>query len=322
MKKNILAVIVTMGAVAGSFMSCSQPPTECQVGLAGNNSFAARYILKGTPSAECKGLVQLGDIIGMEFYHPTSKDGATFDTSQTTLAVQADYLGNANSARGPEPLGPNMKPLHNMWASGSFSAALPDKNGVCSVPTFSTFAQQDFPDVPAVDGGSGDAGMPSTPEMPADTIKYEWKNMQVAVSSAVQGTEFTADLTYTETIAPSTGAPVTCTFEYKAIGIWPAVPCTMVDAGGAPILDKGGNQQPDVTLCSPCQDLDAGRTIASGIGPEIPTSCEAIFTATDPYASANNAERGTQFYCVLKGATAATTLPVLGTAPTCGSVIE
>lgn len=316
MKTKTLGWIVVLGATVCSFASCSQAKVECQVLLAGAGyAYATQYVLKGSPSAECLPYVQKGDLIGMEFYNPASADGRTYDTSKVSLGVQADWLGNELTARGPAT-NTTGKP----WALGSFTSHLPDeKTSICSVPTLAV-AEQHFGDVKAMKGvgGAGGGAMPPMSEVPEDDVSYQWKNIQVYTTAAAQGTQFTADLTFKEKVTkfdPMTMAPTVvadCTFEYKVIGMGPGIPCTKVDAKGNAVLDAGGKQQSDASLCSPCTDVDAGRTIASGINPDFPTVCTAILGDPDAYGRP-------AFYCMLKDTTANATIPQLGSAPVCPS---
>ncbi len=51
-------------------------------------------------------------------------------------------------------------------------------------------------------------------------LKVEWSNVKVYVTAKAPGTQFTADMTYSETIDG-----VSCTAKYRAVGIWPVVDC-------------------------------------------------------------------------------------------------
>jgi hypothetical protein len=312
MNTKTLGWIVVLGATVCSFASCSQPKADCVVLLAGAGySYATKYNVVGTPSAECVALVQQGDLIGMETYHPVSADMLTYDSSKTSLALQADSLGNEILARGGDT-------AHVPWSQGEFTSATPDSSDFCAVPTLKAPGEQDFPDVGAVagTGGAGGGAMAPMPEVPADNVKYEWSNIKIYVTAAAQGTQFTADLKYSEkvtTIDPMTMAATVvadCTINYKVVGMGPGIACTKLDDMGAPVLDAMGNQQADETLCSPCTDPAAGRTIASGINPNFPTSCQHLLSDADPYGRP-------AFYCVLKDTSASATLPQLGDAPTC-----
>lgn len=53
-------------------------------------------------------------------------------------------------------------------------------------------------------------------DIPAADLKYEWKNVNFYVTAAATGTQFSADVAITLN---------GCTAEYKAVGMWPAIPC-------------------------------------------------------------------------------------------------
>src|SRR4051794_31112616 len=97
MKTNTLGWLVGLGAIASSFLSCSQAKIDCQVSLAGSSvPYIAQYIVKGSPPAcaMTAGIIQDGDLIGMEYYHPPTADGTTYDSTKSTLAIQANNFGN------------------------------------------------------------------------------------------------------------------------------------------------------------------------------------------------------------------------------------
>src|SRR5262245_45684065 len=95
MKTQTLGWLVGLSALACSFTSCAEPATECQVGLAGFNSYVVVFTPVGSPTpAGCDpGVGPTGDIVGMEFFHPASMDLSTYDDTQATVAIQTDTLG-------------------------------------------------------------------------------------------------------------------------------------------------------------------------------------------------------------------------------------
>src|SRR5215468_10406631 len=102
MKTNTLGWLVGLGALVCSFTSCSESAVECQVGLATSGlGYAVVYTVVGTPPA-CTTMngfkIQRGDIIGAEFYHPPTADMSTYDSTKSTVSLQADYLGNVQAA--------------------------------------------------------------------------------------------------------------------------------------------------------------------------------------------------------------------------------
>src|SRR5205807_1176894 len=67
-----------------------------------------------------------------------------------------------------------------------------------------------------------------------------------------------------------------CSATYKVSGLYPAVGCeqTMTVMGPDRKPKQMGTGMPDETACSPCPDLAAGRSLGSGIGPDIQTVCD------------------------------------------------
>jgi hypothetical protein len=94
--------------------------------------------------------------------------------------------------------------------------------------------------------------------LPADSVSYQWSNVEAYVTASAQGTQVSATLTYTETVA---GAP--CTVTYKAIGLWPGIGCIDPTSG-----------MPNDDLCNPCAEPTIGRATGSGINPNFPTHCD------------------------------------------------
>jgi hypothetical protein len=99
--------------------------------------------------------------------------------------------------------------------------------------------------------------------LPAESISYGGSNVDIYTTAAAQGTQFMADLAFTQTVS---GAP--CTINYKALGLWPAVACEGADAMGNP------NGMPDDDLCNPCSEPSEGRAVGSGINFQFPIHCD------------------------------------------------
>jgi hypothetical protein len=101
---------------------------------------------------------------------------------------------------------------------------------------------------------------------PALSLTYAWSNLRVYNTAEIPGTQFTADLTYTEN---------GCTADYKVKGIWPVVSCA-----------TGG--KPDETKCDPKADPSVGRLRGSGINPSFAVKCDPnalICVLKDPSAA-------------------------------------
>lgn len=190
MKTITLGWIAALGITSSvlGFSACSQPKTECQVGLASTGySYVAKYKVKGSPSAACMDKVKLGETFGMEFYHPATSDKSTYDGTKTTLAIESDDVGSVISYYGDlggvdpcAPAGPCAKDddcgdpglkcvtgycaasscsaLHAPWGGASFTSTDPDDKDMCAAPKVAT-AEADLPetidDVGAVNPDDG-----------------------------------------------------------------------------------------------------------------------------------------------------------------------
>ena len=306
--KKTLGWILALGMIgsASMFGACSQPKTECQTALPSiGYAFATKYKLKAPPKAGCEDLVQIGELVGMEFYHPPSADGLTYDATKTTFAIQADSFGA--EVRGREAaagyvadrgLGCDADPnpcvdtneAHHLYATGTFASNEPNDADICTVNmAASAGAKQEFPAIPEVPEGADPEAEPAQDAIPAATLSMEWSDVKVYVTAASPGTQFSASVKVTRD---------SCVLEYEAVGLWPAIYCEGADADGNPI--------PDDTLCDPC--APEGAAYGSGISPDFATKCDPVM-----------------FYCVLKDAKdttkdAATIPQILSTPKDCGPI--
>lgn len=281
--KHLLTLGLALGAAG--LVSCSTPKPECTVaattvfgaGLSGVQAYSMRYVLvSGTgPCAELK-----GEIVGMQPYHPASADDPQVrDLSKTSIAIRTQSHGemawmNEDFGLVSEGDQPN--------AIGDFTASDPDDSDFCQVPTL-TEARVVFPgatietdlEIPCMTDqectDAGAAGAVCTLLDPMDpasgsciasevfeatTMAYRWSNVQVYVTAAATGTQLTADLE-----VELNG----CTAQYKAIGMWPAVDCTVGadEMTGAPIGDnRMCHPEPDPT------NPELPRPYGSGINPD------------------------------------------------------
>ncbi len=137
-------------------------------------------------------------------------------------------------------------------------------------------------------GGASGAGgameeCPSPPEepfpgAPATDIKIEWSNVKVYVTTEAPGTQFVADMKYSEDIDGET-----CSATYRLIGIWPWVDC------GTYEYDDCGN----LVSATPNEDachLDPANAPPGSvvINPEFKTKCDPnllICVPTEPVAA-------------------------------------
>jgi hypothetical protein len=292
--------LLTLGLGALGLVSCSTPKPECTVaatttipvGLSGVMAFAVRYVPDG--GASCPEML-MGDVVGMQAYHPASaEDPQLRDFGKTSVAIRTQSHGELTWMN--EDFGfPTDQDQPN--AIGDFTAVEPDANDICQVPTVSearvVFPGAEIPidteipcmtDQDCTDGGAD--GATCTPLDPMDPmagntcivldiyaptdLAYRWSNVQVYVTAAALGTQFTADVEVTLN---------GCTAKYKAVGMWPAVDCTGItefDADGNPTatgpLDEYCHPQADPT------NPRNPRPYGSGISPDFgPVVCDANF---------------------------------------------
>ncbi|MDC0715188.1 hypothetical protein POL68_42460 [Stigmatella sp. ncwal1] len=100
---------------------------------------------------------------------------------------------------GPFAANEGKDPAHSLTSTGNFTTEYPSKDEVCEVPTLSEARQL----------------VARTPGTPVD-VRYQWSNVRVQGSAAIPGTQWIADLTYSED---------DCTATYVAVGLFPALKC-------------------------------------------------------------------------------------------------
>lgn len=198
-----------------------EPPPQCTVGRGGN---AVRYTLvQGTGA--CANLK--GEVVGAQSYRVPGSG------QPPTLALQPHALV---AFQGQDP-----DTSHLTYSSGAYTTDYPEQDDFCTVPTTSEARQS----VPA----SGSAA--------ARDLRYTWSNVRIYDTTEIPGTQWTADLTYSE------GA---CTATYKAVGLFPAISCA-VTQGGKPVVDANGKLVTDPALC-------ASRFLGLSIDPHFPVTCD------------------------------------------------
>jgi hypothetical protein len=215
--------------------SCSdQPKVRC---ASARGAFAAKYTLV-SGSGDCSLLK--GDTLGLGSYNTSNSDG-TPNWDDSSIAIQP-YALAALTGGGPPPMAGDSN-----FSLGHITTSVPSSDNFCEVPTLSV-AEVHIPAVtePSIDGN----GMVVCPS-PAMDVKYEWSNVRLVVSAAVLGTEFAADLTYTNN---------GCTAQYRVWAVSPAVSCAgptppapMEEAG----TEDAADAESDVSLTADAGTNDA-----------------------------------------------------------------
>lgn len=203
--------VLTLGcaAVLGA-CNAGQPLPQCTIG---RGEHAVRYTLvRGTGACSTKQAEKIGAQI---FRTPGSGQPPTLDFRPGPLA--------ANDGKDT---------AHPINAAGDFTTEYPSDDELCVVPSMSEARQL----VPQTEGTAKD-------------IRYEFSNVRVQGSAAIPGTQWIADLTYTEN---------DCTAQYVAVGMFPALKCERT-VNGQIVRDP-----------AVCQTPRAGLSI----DPAFPTTCD------------------------------------------------
>ncbi|WP_163994524.1 hypothetical protein [Pyxidicoccus caerfyrddinensis] len=250
MKLRLMGLSVGVATAAVAVFACGvdEPEPQCVVARASidgsTGSFAATYTLKPgqNPDQQCARLKP--ERVGLQKYFgetPSAPD------SVAVRSARLGKLGRDFASTRPDP-----DPTHATYSVGPFASEAPGPDNFCNVPTLTPSRL----DVPATAPGLPDGGVQpdgGPPAQAAQTFTYEWSNLRIYNSPGTPGTQFTAELRYTEN---------GCTAEYSAKGIWPVVTCGLSDGGVNEVA------------CDPYANFDAGRLRGSGINPIFPVKCD------------------------------------------------
>jgi hypothetical protein len=226
-----------------------------------------------------------GDTVGMETYHPpmTVGDEMQPNFDKGSIAILADTPLNvpawgfvAVAAEADEADPANDK----AYSLGDWKSTQPDTSNFCSAPTMSAGLQKWDPIEP-------DPMDPMDPGTPGFSIGYEWKNMQVYVTADIPGTQYSADLVYTQVDRATKASAMgdqTCAITYHVRGLWPSIPCWVGDPSSDPRYAGQPQEDPanpghlivDDSQCCADADPENGRPVGSGINPDFPTKCDDI----------------------------------------------
>lgn len=236
MKLETMGLSVGAVALATVLGGCNmqEPDRQCSVARAvsdgSTGSFAATYTLKeGEPHPDRSCTQLKAEPVGLQKYFsqdPSAPDTVAIRTDRMGRLV-SQYAAQIDPATAGEP-----------YAAGALASESPGPDNFCDVPELS----------PA------QLNVPASTTEPAQSFTYEWSNLRIYNTPEIPGTQFVADLRYTEN---------GCTAEYSVKGIWPVVRCAT--AG-----------KPDETKCDPYPDFNAGRLRGSGINPIFPVKCDPV----------------------------------------------
>jgi len=216
MKLRILSTLLIVTTMSAWVAACgtTQPPTQC---ITGHGAYAAKYTLKpNQPTGACA--ENPGEAVGIQKYN--QRYGQV--TGQK-IAIKTATLTGLSGPSTPGQAQTDIISIGELAGEG-----LPNAQGFCVANGFNTVHDQ-----PEPAGGGTD-------------IAYAWSNVQFYVSAQIPGTQFTADLAYTQ------GG---CTANYSVVGVYPVLHCD----------DGAGN--PDPLLC--CGGPETGA-----VNPDFPVRCD------------------------------------------------
>lgn len=217
----VLAVS-TLGA-CGTY----QQDPQCVVA---KGTFATVYTLKEGQDASQACAQLKPERVGLEKYF--SEDPSAPDTVTMRTRKMGEELAHKDTLLDPDaPSQPN--------SVGELMTDAPGEDNFCEVPTLTPARLE-----------SRYGGVSKAPV----SLTYEWSKLRIYNTPEIPGTQFTAELRYSEN---------GCTAEYTVKGIWPVVSCA-----------TGG--KPDDSKCDPNPDPSVGRYRGSGINPTFPVKCDPV----------------------------------------------
>jgi hypothetical protein len=250
MKLKLMGLSVSAAAAVVAIGACNTqtPEAKCTVARAvsesSTGSFAATYTLKEGQDATRACAKLTSEQVGMQKFYSGDTD------ANGTIGVRSRRMGELPATL---KLRTDPAPLYEPSSVGELATEFPGADNFCDVPQL-TPARLQAPALPAglPDGGTLPGGGP--PAQAARDITYEWSNLRVYNTPEIPGTQFIAELRYTEN---------GCTAEYTVRGIWPVVNCAT-------------GTKADDTKCDPYPDPAAGRLRGSGINPIFPVKCDPV----------------------------------------------
>lgn len=232
--------------------ACAQPVPSCASAL---GYFAAEYeLVEGDPMSACGSL--LGDELGMQTYYSEGGPNGTPDYTDARVAIRPYAIGamvEYAEIRGAIEEDALDDVFHSANALGEFDGSYPDDDSFCSVETFDASSVS----LPAIEEILDDPMTmeedESMPAQPAIDVTYAWSNARFIVSANIQGTQFEADLDYTQD---------GCTAKYRVRGVYPVVYCETDDECN----DDANGMNPD--FASHC-NTDLGFCVLDGDIPSL-----------------------------------------------------
>jgi hypothetical protein len=208
--------LLSIAASAAFTTSCTQPLLNC---ASAYGPYAAEYTLtSGDPASLCGQLA--GDVLGMSTYFQTGGKNGTPDYENADVAIRPESLGAMIEYAEARGIIEGDEDFYRANAIGSFTAGFPNDETFCMAEDFSV-AEVSLPAIEAIEDDPATSDVDETQPAQRDIrVRYVWSNARFVVSADAQGTQFEADLEYTES---------GCTATYHVVGLYPAVTCKTDD---------------------------------------------------------------------------------------------
>lgn len=196
--------------------SCAQPLLNCGSAY---GYYAAEYtLIEGDETSACGQLP--GDVLGMTTYFQEGGKNGTPDYQNADVAIRPESLGIMIDYAEARGVIDGDVVFYQANAIGSFTDGFPDEATFCMAEDFGTSEVS----LPAIDEIPDDPATleedETQPAQAAIDVAYTWTNARFVVSADAQGTQFEADLEYTQD---------GCTAKYHVVGVYPAVGCETND---------------------------------------------------------------------------------------------
>ncbi len=192
--------------------SCTQPVPNC---TSAHGTYAAEYRLTdgdlGSPCGQLR-----GDVLGLQTYFQEGGKNGTPDYQNAMVAIRAQSMGEMIIRATAQGTVDADAVWYDASAIGKFTAGFPNDDSFCMAEGFDE-ARITLPEVPAVPDDPTTMDVDEAlPVQPAIDATYRWRDARFVVSADAQGTQFEAELEYTQD---------GCSATYHVVAVYPAVAC-------------------------------------------------------------------------------------------------
>lgn len=246
--------LLSLLSLTSPLLACTQPKVQC---TSAHGTYVAAYKLKkGDPMSPCGG--KQIEVLGMQSYFAGGGPDNKQKYNEGSVAIRPEDLGLLleYAQSRVEEITPEPEPN----SVGKFTSGKAIEDDFCEIPTFSESHVvlpdiQEIPDDPATP--DDDETMPA---QAATDLSYVFSNARFLVTADAQGTQFTADLKFTQD---------GCTAEYEVTGVYPVIGC---------VEDR------DCLCLAPAEDATPAEKkmyttecIPSGMNPDFAVKCNTDY---------------------------------------------